>query len=245
MHCFALGFFFGFLAGLFFGLVIGYLPVLYQSYSNRELRIAVLDARAGSPPSAGALLMRQGRNPRTLERELGAWEEWSAQLLQHHVSYPMLSYFRSQHVNQSWLAGITTILDVSAVVMLSGSGDLKRQAEITFAMGRHTLVDVARIIRTHAPEGGEDRLPSGCFEQLRTAIVEGETALDARRLQPAELASLRRQYEPYAEALSRYFLIALPRWLPPKGRMDNWNATDWDRSAHVFAVSDPFTETEE
>jgi hypothetical protein len=39
---------FGFLA-----LVISYLPVLYQSFSRREVRISLLDAWAGSPPAAG------------------------------------------------------------------------------------------------------------------------------------------------------------------------------------------------
>src|SRR5207302_1981292 len=46
---------FGFLA-----LVIGYLPVLYQSFSRRELNITLLDARAGSPPSAEELLRGVG-----------------------------------------------------------------------------------------------------------------------------------------------------------------------------------------
>src|SRR6266480_3989359 len=45
---------FGFLA-----LVISYLPVLYQSFSRREVRISMLDERAGSPPSAGELLGRR------------------------------------------------------------------------------------------------------------------------------------------------------------------------------------------
>src|SRR5207253_2684879 len=44
---------FGFLA-----LVIGYLPVLYQSFSRREVNITLLDARAGSPPTAAELLRR-------------------------------------------------------------------------------------------------------------------------------------------------------------------------------------------
>ena len=44
---------FGFLA-----LVISYLPVLYQSFAQRETSILLLDARAGSPPTAAELLRR-------------------------------------------------------------------------------------------------------------------------------------------------------------------------------------------
>ena len=44
---------FGFLA-----VVMGYFPVLYGAFSRREVSIALLDARAGSPPTASELLRR-------------------------------------------------------------------------------------------------------------------------------------------------------------------------------------------
>ena len=51
----------------FMALIIGYLPVLYQAFSRREQDISLLDARAGSPPTAGEFLRRDrfpGRCPR-------------------------------------------------------------------------------------------------------------------------------------------------------------------------------------
>src|SRR2546427_8270946 len=92
---------FGFLA-----IVIGYLPVIYQSFSRREVNISLLDARAGSPPTAGELLRRHGypHGLDALQKLLSDWERWSAQLMESHLSDPMLAYFRSQHDNQSWLA---------------------------------------------------------------------------------------------------------------------------------------------
>jgi len=110
---------FGFLA-----LVIGYLPVLYQSFSRREVNITLLDARAGSPPTAAELLRRhntaQGLD--ALQRLLRDFERWAAELLESHISYPVLAYFRSQHVNQSWLGALTTLLDASALVMVGIEG---------------------------------------------------------------------------------------------------------------------------
>ena len=41
---------FGFLA-----LVIAYFPVLYQSFSRREIQLTLLDAWAGSPPAAAPI----------------------------------------------------------------------------------------------------------------------------------------------------------------------------------------------
>src|SRR5262249_53222577 len=103
----------------FLGIVIGYLPVIYQAFSRREVNISLLDARAGSPPSAAELLRRhsQGHQLESLQQLLHDWERWSAELLESHLSYPVLAYFRSQHNNQSWLSALTTMLDTSALVI--------------------------------------------------------------------------------------------------------------------------------
>ena len=227
----------------FLGLVIGYLPVFYQSFSSRELRITLLDARAGSPPSAAELLLRQGRNPDRLEQQLAVWEEWSAELLQSQLSYPMLAYFRSQHLNQSWLGALTAILDASALAIICSEGDLKRQAELTFAMGRHAVVDLATVFRTKPVPPSADRLPEEVFSRLRAALVAGHTPLQLERLSKAELGKFRAMYESYAHALGTHFLIAVPPWIPGERAHDNWQITAWDRTAVPFAVSDPFIES--
>src|SRR6266404_1743788 len=134
---------FGFLA-----VVIGYLPVIYQSFSRREVNISLLDARAGSPPSAGELLRRHNREGGLDElcRLLSDWERWSAELMESHLSYPVLCYFRSQHSNQSWLAALTAILDTCALLTVSIEGTCQYQAELTFAMSRHAVVDLAEVL---------------------------------------------------------------------------------------------------
>src|SRR5437764_5392409 len=104
---------FGFLA-----MVISYLPVLYQSFSRREVNISLLDARAGTPPTALELLLRHQDDMGEFTRLLQEWEQWSAELLESHLSYPVLAYFRSQHDNQSWLAALTAVLDVCALCMV-------------------------------------------------------------------------------------------------------------------------------
>src|SRR5213079_1135893 len=108
----------------FLGVVIGYLPTIYSAFSRREIEISLLDARAGSPPTAAELLTRFGNCPQqtVLDEILRDWEHWAAQVLESHLSYPVLSYFRSQHNNQSWLGALTTILDASALLMAGVDG---------------------------------------------------------------------------------------------------------------------------
>src|SRR5262249_59014024 len=101
----------------FLAAIIGYLPFIYGSFSKREVDISLLDSRAGPPPTAGELLRRHsydgGRD--ALHQLLKDWELWSAELMESHLSYPVLAFFRSQHDNQSWIASLTAILDACAL----------------------------------------------------------------------------------------------------------------------------------
>src|SRR5262249_5701683 len=152
-------------AGLGYGFLavsISYLPVLYQAFSRREATISLLDARAGSPPTAGELLRRLGaaRNVTGLGPcpLLVEWERWACELLETHLSYPVLGYYRSQHDNQSWVAALTCILDTSALLIAGVDGADSYQARLTFAMARHAAVDLALVTQTAPVSPQPDRL---------------------------------------------------------------------------------------
>ena len=70
---------------------------------------------------------------------LAEWERWSAEMLESHISNPLLCYFRSQHDNQSWLSAVTAILDTCAVLLSIVECSACRQARLTFAIARHTV----------------------------------------------------------------------------------------------------------
>jgi Tfp pilus assembly protein PilN len=226
----------------FLGLLVGYLPVLYQSYSKRELRITLLDAHAGSPPSAAELLLRHGGSARRLESQLQEWEVWAAELLQHQLSYPMLAYFRSQHVNESWLSSLTVLLDASAILILCTDGDLRGQAEDTFAMGRHAIVDMARIFGGRERSNRPDRLLPKDLSRLRGILSSIPGPIDPSRLRDSELSRLRELYEPFSDVLSLHLLTALPSWVPEERSSRNWSRTGWEIPVAQPAVSDPFRE---
>jgi len=157
----------------FLALVIGYFPVIYQAFSRREMAISLLDARAGSPPTAGELLWRYrwDKSGDALAELLREWERWSADVLESHLSYPALAYFRSQHYNQSWLGALTTILDVSALVMVGLEGWCVEQARLTFAMARHAVVDLAQVFNT-PPHEPAQRLTDAELPRLRERLAE-------------------------------------------------------------------------
>jgi hypothetical protein len=214
------------------GVVIGYLPTIYSSFSRREIEISLLDARAGSPPTAAELLARFGNCPdqNVLDQIFREWERWAAEVLESHLSYPALSFFRSQHVNQSWLGALVTILDASALVLAGVDGLQSQQAKITFAMARHAVVDLAQVVNARYDPHFPDRLPAEQLARLRQAMMERGVRLGQSPEAERKLADLRALYEPYALSMARNLFIDLPPWIHPEKKRDNWQAGPWDRA---------------
>ncbi len=224
----------------FLGVVIGYLPTIYSSFSRREIEISLLDARAGSPPTAAELLARFGNCPEqtVLDRIFRDWEHWAAEVLESHLSYPVLSFFRSQHNNQSWLGALTTILDASALVIAGIDGLRNEQAKITFAMARHAVVDLAQVVNARYDPDVPDRLPAQELARLRQALSERGLRVRDSVEADQKLAHLRSLYEPYAEAMGRTLFINLPPWIHPEKKKDNWQAGPWDRAIQAKSLGE-------
>jgi hypothetical protein len=208
----------------FFAMVIGYLPVLSQAFSRREVNISLLDARAGSPPSAGELLVRhvEFEGAETVGELLQEWDRWAAELLETHLSFPVLAYYRSQHDNQSWVAGLTTILDSCALILAGLERGPVQAARLTFAMARHAAVDLSNVFRLQAHAPVHDRLPPDEFRRLREALAAAGLVLSEGPEVDEKLRRLRRMYEPYMNALGDFLLMPLPSWVSPEGARDNW-----------------------
>ena len=223
----------------FLGVVIGYLPTIYSSFSRREIEISLLDARAGSPPSAAELLSRFGNCPQqaVLDQIFKDWERWAAEVLESHLSYPALSFFRSQHNNQSWLGALVTVLDASALVIAGVDGLRGEQAKITFAMARHAVVDLAQVVNARYNPDAPDRLPAQELERLRQKLAERGVKLREGAEFEEKLTHLRSLYESYAIAIAVNLSITLPPWIHPDRQKDNWQAGPWDRAIQARSLA--------
>ncbi len=234
---------FGFLA-----LIIGYLPILYQAFSRRELTISLLDARGGSPPTAAELLKRYGReeNRAAVGELFREWERWSADVLESHLSYPLLVYYRSQHDNQSWLGAMTAILDTCALCIVAFDKQKTLQARLAFAMARHAVTDIAQVLNAAPRPIKPDRLPAAEFKRLCAALAPSGIGFCCGA-QPAEeaekrLSEFRAMYEPYLNGLALRLLMPLPPWISKGEAHYNWRTTAWQRrleGATATAAFDP------
>ena len=208
----------------FLALVIGYVPLISQAFSRREASISMLDASAGSPPTATRLLREHFRDQ---DADLGGllrdWERWSAELLESHVSFPVLSYFRSQHDNQSWVAALTAILDVCALLITRIEERPIPTARRTFAMARHAVVDLCAVFRLQPDPPPVDRLPLSEEKRLQSLVAPAGARFRTDEASAVDFRALREAYEPYVHALARFLLMPLPGWIPPDDMPERWH----------------------
>jgi hypothetical protein len=225
---------FGFLA-----LVLSYLPVIYQAFSRREVSIVLLDARAGSPPTAAELLRRHAgpKGLDALQQLLRDWEQWASQLLESHVSYPVLCYFRSQHSNESWISALTAILDTSALLLASHDDACARQARLTFAICRHTIVDISQVFRAAPHPFSHGRLPQPEYDRMCALLAEAGFQYRDTPEARQKLAKLRGLYEPYLHSLANFLAMDVPPWILAKEAVDNWRTSAWGRIAGLSGLS--------
>ena len=220
---------------LFLAMIIGYVPIIYQAFSRREVNISLLDARAGSPPSATEMLRRHYRTQRVEElvQFMRDWERWSAELLESHLSYPVLTYYRSQHERQSWLAALTTVLDTCALLIIGFEDISTPTIRNTFAIARHAAVDLAQVYGTPPLNPKLNRLSPADFATMRDSLAE--VGLHMSHAEDAEqrLSGLRRMYEPFVNAISEHLLVSLPPWVSPERAVDDWQTSAWDHFAEL------------
>ncbi len=216
---------------------IGYLPALFTAFSRREAAVSRLDPRAGSPPTACALLERSGQRGgwSELDAYMREWEVWTAELMETHLSYPILGYFRSQHVNQNWLAALTTIVDACAYAIAYGPEEAVESSELTFRVGRHALSDLAYAFRSRRLRRGEfvpkrDRLTSEALNHLRQRLDGSGLHVEESKESRQRLDELRASYEPFAAVIAEHLALDLPDWVPDA--TDATDETDWLLASH-------------
>ena len=211
----------------FIAVVIGYLPVLYQFLSRREAHVIQLDGRAGSPPTAVTLLRRhaEGGGLDQLNDLLRQWEVWGAELLESHLAYPMLAYYRSQHLNQSWLTALACVMDACALVLVGIPAMPPLQARMTFTMARQVLVEMSQSFHVSPSRFVDgERLPHEDYRRLTVSFAQAKLDWDSNSDGETILAALRATYEPLLDGLARHLLLQIPNWLPVDGASDHWES---------------------
>jgi hypothetical protein len=192
-------------------LVVTFLFSLFGSYQRREVSVVTLQAKAGVPPSAVVLLEALARMDLVarLPEFFGDWERWAAEVLDSHVAYPLLGYFRSSHDNLSWISALGTVLDAASLVLTTILDVPRGQAELMKGVGSHLVEDITSLGFRSAGSVGIDR---PAFDSVYVRLLDA-----GYRLVPADEAwedfsAARATYAPGLEAMANYWAVPSPSW---------------------------------
>jgi hypothetical protein len=192
-------------------LVVTFLFSLFGSYQRREVSVVTLQAKAGAPPSAVVLLETLARLELTdhLPDFFGAWERWIAEVLDSHVAYPLLGFFRSSHDDVSWISALGTVLDTASLVLTTIEGVPRGQAELAKKMGAHLVEDITNLGFRAKGADGVDR---ASFDAVHVRL-----AAAGFRLVPADEAwprfsRARSTYAEQLDAMAAYWAVPAAAW---------------------------------
>jgi len=193
--------------------VISLLFSLYGSFQRREVLTITLDALAGAPPSGVVLLENSLRNAMLdhLDETLDEWKLWAAEVLESHLAYPVLAYFRSSHDNESWVSAIGAILDASVLIITTVEDIPRGPARLTYGVGSHLVEDLSWFFNfTHEHAPGIERFE---FDQACDRLLEAGYTLTDRDLAWAKFSDLRSAYAMPLNEMGRYWSIPPAQWI--------------------------------
>jgi Ion channel len=199
-------------------LTITYLFSLYASFQRREVAVVTLDARAGAPPSGITLLETCAGfdSDVELEQVFEAWEKWAAEVLESHLAYPILLFFRSTHDHESWVSAIGAILDATTLLLTTVEGGPRGQARATRALGSHLVEDIGRsfgfLLRDRPRDGA--MIERGEFDDARVRLgAAGYALVPDADASWAEFAHLRSEYAGPLNTLARFLEVPPAQWI--------------------------------
>jgi hypothetical protein len=209
-------------------LVVTFLFSLYGSYQRREVKVVTLQAAAGAPPSAVALLKTYAMLDLVdrLPDLFAEWERWAAEVLDTHVAYPLLGFFRSSHDNLSWISALGTVLDAASLVTTTIRGVPRGEAELFRRVGEHLLEDITNLgfragVVAHAAEAeaAQPGLDRAAFDEACARLARAGYDLVPADDAWQQFEAARTAYAGRLEAVAAYWATSANSWLEPEASL--------------------------
>ena len=193
---------------------------IFTSFQQREVFVVTIDAQAGAPPSGLQLLStaRKLKIVDDLPRLFADGQRWSAAVLDSHLAYSILAYFRSSHLDASWIATLGAMLDAATLLLTTIEDVPCGQARLMQAVGTHLTDDLTKYFGiAHS----SDVLVE--FSEFQSACEELEAA--GYRVRPASeaweaFAAMRREYAAPLNAMAKFWAISPAHWIGDRSSLD-------------------------
>jgi hypothetical protein len=186
---------------------------IFGAFQMREQFVVVLGARAGSPPSGvGLLALAAGGDEHgMLSAFLRDGQRWCALVMETHLAYPILAFFRSSHDYESWVGALGTLLD-AATIMLTTIECNASEAQILYNIGRHAVHDLADFFEIPAASGGAG-IERDEFERACLRLESAGYRLHDRAAAWERFSALRGAYASRLNAIARSLAIPPLEWI--------------------------------
>lgn len=191
----------------------------FGAFQRREAFVVTISERTGAPPSGLEFVIRHLKlgmidDIGIILRES---QRWIAEVMETHLAYPVLTYFRSSHDDESWVGTLGAILDASTLLITTLDIDHRGQAEITARLGGHLVRDFTGFFNLPPGEGaGVD------YEEFAAAYrVLGQLGAPLEPLEDAwpRFAAKRAAYAEQLDAMARWWRIPPARWIGDRSRV--------------------------
>lgn len=201
-----------------FSIVTAYLFLLFAAFQTREAFVVTVGARAGTPPSGVNFLCIAGYSETRddIARLMIDAQRWAAQLMESHLAYPVLAFFRSSHDYESWVGTLGTLLDAATLLMTTVDGARNGQSRLFFNLGRHATHDLSSYFRLTGAQG-DPGIERAEFDRACDRLESAGYALHERDEAWKRFSELRSAYAGHLNAMAAFFDIPPLQWVGDRG----------------------------
>ena len=152
-----------------------------------------------------------------LARLFAEWEWWAAEVLDSHLAYPLLGFFRSSHDNESWVSALGAMLDAATLCETAVEAVAAGPATMLRRAGSHLVEDVTAYFRMEHEHGpGVEREE---FDAARDRLREaGYTLIDGDRAWQ-KFSELRAGYAGDLNSMARFWAVPPAQWIGDRSPM--------------------------
>ncbi|HKW45381.1 MAG TPA: potassium channel family protein [Candidatus Eremiobacteraceae bacterium] len=193
--------------------VLTYVFLMFGAYQRREVRVTMVDVRAGAPPSGVAFLVTHAELDirSSMPATFVDIQAWAAEIMDTHLAYPMLFYFRSSHDHASWVAALGAVLDAATLLVTAVSDEPTGQASLLVDAGTHAMHDIADYFGM--PISGGAGVERSEFVDARARLGGAGYALRDEEASWNAFCSFRSRYAESLNSIARYWAIPPTQWI--------------------------------
>lgn len=193
--------------------VTSFLFSIFGAFQKREAFVVTVTNRGGAPPSGLELIethARLGITDGLLDVARDA-ETWIAEVMETHLAYPVLTYFRSTHDDISWVGVLGALLDMATLVITTLNVPVKGEAILLHRIGRHLVNDFSNYFRLADDRAvGVDRVE---FELAYSRLRDAGLPLHDLDTAWREFAAVRSTYAARLNTMAQYWRIPPAQWV--------------------------------